>query len=370
MPNMFFSDSVTPAQWCVFSLGIDTTKSARRTVFGKYNFFNRDARVFSATRSTSTMFKSTNTRSSGPANSRNRIDSRIACVSRSIDGPSPISTSAAPSLKNASRAAAITAGCVSIILEGSIPTRFGFSNTVLPRTGKSNSSSVSSSTSPKSASYRSTRRIATREGGRENGGISAGAVRGIFSPLLPYPLETANRASRSSPAQPTRHPSPAPTFPRASTTHPTQFSIPHFCFRKHPARLWSAPSIQACQPYSDLSPASPGFFALPVSPPFFSTRAAPTQSAPSAALLLRRTPGDFRCSIRRQGTFCPRAFFLRIRFSLEILQEGLTTDCEPRRHLSRDRERSMQTQSVPPSSQSPESSSNRNNPDFEAPRLY
>ena len=33
VPNRFFSDSVAPAQWCVFSFGIDTTMSAPSTCF-------------------------------------------------------------------------------------------------------------------------------------------------------------------------------------------------------------------------------------------------------------------------------------------------------------------------------------------------
>src|SRR5580700_6605624 len=64
---------------------------------------------------------------------------------------------------------------------GSRPTRFGFSSTVLSRTGKSNSRRVSKSNAERSASYPRTRLIATREGGRENGGESNGAILGIFS---------------------------------------------------------------------------------------------------------------------------------------------------------------------------------------------
>src|ERR1700756_5120187 len=68
---------------------------------------------------------------------------------------------------------------------GSRPTRLGFCSTVFPWTRKTNSLRGLKNKAERTASYRLTRRIATREGGRENGGASTDAILGIFQPVTP-----------------------------------------------------------------------------------------------------------------------------------------------------------------------------------------
>ena len=57
---------------------------------------------------------------------------------------------AAPRRKNASKAAPTTAGCVLMRFCASGSTKFGFSNTCFPLTGRSNSRSVSYNSAPRS----------------------------------------------------------------------------------------------------------------------------------------------------------------------------------------------------------------------------
>ena len=60
-PKRFFIDSVTPAQWCVFILGIETIRSARRSARGQGELAQRgEAAAGSATRTTSSWLRSTN----------------------------------------------------------------------------------------------------------------------------------------------------------------------------------------------------------------------------------------------------------------------------------------------------------------------
>ncbi len=40
-PKRFFIDAVSPAQWCVLSLGTETIRSARRSVAGRCRFSSR-----------------------------------------------------------------------------------------------------------------------------------------------------------------------------------------------------------------------------------------------------------------------------------------------------------------------------------------
>ena len=79
---------------------------------------------------------------------RRCIDSRIASVSLSNAGPSPINTRSAPSCRKLSSRRRHNRGmCIDKVLRV-CPTKLGFSKTVFPRTGGRNSRSAPSSAQP------------------------------------------------------------------------------------------------------------------------------------------------------------------------------------------------------------------------------
>ena len=59
VPNWFFRLSVTPAQWCVFTLGMETMRSAARMLCGIHSESSPVNGVVTFTRRTSSRFKST-----------------------------------------------------------------------------------------------------------------------------------------------------------------------------------------------------------------------------------------------------------------------------------------------------------------------
>src|ERR1700721_316241 len=209
---------------------------------------------------------------------------------------------------------------------GSRPTRLGFSSTVLSRTGKSNSRRVSKSNAERSASYRLTRLIAIREGGRENGGESAGAILGIFSwsrraSLISansacYSLRERSRRSRehSRPKCPCHESSPRESCPNSDRSDP-----------EHQGQFWSKQETRDFEHCHDSLRANQGSCGIR-SCRNFAAREEPKRLGPPAALLQLRIPSGCRNSSRRPDTSGREAVSARSSFFSERRWKEVSPD--------------------------------------------
>ena len=133
-PKQFFSESVTPTQWCVFSFGIETTTSASRRSRGTQSSRRPVYRVWRGVRTTGASLRSTKRSFASSSASRKPVATTTASVSRRCPGPSATTTDDAPSRRSAFAAAITTLGSVLTEVSAKNSTRFGFSTTERRRT--------------------------------------------------------------------------------------------------------------------------------------------------------------------------------------------------------------------------------------------